>query len=605
MPTTSTDLRPPAGDEDQPDCAGSARRARRRWRPGSTSRHHLALAVVLVALIPVAGIGGVWSADEGALLHQAASVGSGRGWTFPHPFPAADPQGGWFPIHLSAFAVDGGYVVLGKHVAFVHLTALLHRLGGYPAVLLLSAGSALAAASAGSRLAGRSDRRAALPALWLTGVASPLFISAYVAWAHTLAAALVGWALVGLTAGSEAALAADPAAGRPRPGRPASGAPALLGALALGAACLLRTEAGLAAIAVTLALATGAALERDRRRWPPVLAGLATVAGLAADRLTAVPVLGPVDPPEPGDKWGGLPGRLEGFSHTWLAPDFSARPEHLLLLLSAGAVIGAGVTARTRGASDRRVLALVAVAAMAVVIRFAISPVALIPGLVVAFPLLFAGLALLDRSDLARPGVRTLALAVTRYWGAVLATQYRHGGGGEWGGRYFALGLPAAVAMASVALVRAIEPVRGADRRRLLGLGALVTLLPVAMGILGLRDSRAQTRAITDRVDAALAAPGDGTGVPIVVTTLAPLGRWAWDDVDRSRWLLVPAEELALVGPRLSDLSVDRFLFVSDRSVEQLPDLEPWFIPVEPLDPEAGSTLDRVIVPVRAATPER
>jgi hypothetical protein len=130
-------------------------------------------------------------------------------------------------------------------------------------------------------------------------------------------------------------------------------------------------------------------------------------------------------------------------------------------------------------------------------------------------------------------------------------------------------------------------------------------LLPVAMGILGLRDSRAQTRAITDRVDAARAAPGDGTGVPIVVTTLAPLGRWAWDDVDRSRWLLVPAGELALVGPRLRDLSVDRFLFVSDRSVEQLPDLEPWFVPVEPLDPEAGSTLDRVIVPVRAATPER
>ena len=148
MPSTSIVKRSPSGD------AASTTPVRGRARAGPTRRlspaagHHLALALVLIGLVPVAGTAGVWSADEGALLLQATSVGSGRGWTFLHPFAAADPDGVWFPIHLSAFAADGGYVVLGKHVAFIHLTAWLHRLGGYPAVLGFSALSAVAAAAA-------------------------------------------------------------------------------------------------------------------------------------------------------------------------------------------------------------------------------------------------------------------------------------------------------------------------------------------------------------------------------------------------------------------------------------------------------------------------
>ncbi|MEL6985536.1 MAG: hypothetical protein AAFO29_24100, partial [Actinomycetota bacterium] len=232
--------------------------------------HHLAVAVVLAAVLPLAGTNAVWSADEGALLYQATAVAEGEGWTFDHPFPAADPEGSWFPIHLSSFAADGGYVVLGKHTVLVRLVGAVHGLGGYPAVLALSVLAAFVTAAATARLARRLDRAAELPALWLAGVASPLFLSAYVAWAHTLAAALVAWSLLGLTTrwsgpwsrGQDHSVGSDPGPPPPSTERPSRRRLTVIeigAALALGLSCLLRTEATLAAIALTLTL-LGAAL---------------------------------------------------------------------------------------------------------------------------------------------------------------------------------------------------------------------------------------------------------------------------------------------------------------------------------------------------------
>jgi hypothetical protein len=574
-----------AGDRPRPPSGvgGPDRRTR--------LRHHLALAIILAAVLPVAGTNSVWSADEGALLYQASAVAEGRGWTFDHPFPAADPAGRWFPIHLSSFATDGGYIVLSKHTLLVRLVGFLHGAGGYVAVVGLSVVGALAAAAATARLAARIDRRATLPALWLAGIASPLFLSAYVAWAHTVAAALVGWALVWLT----------------WPGRSHRYPALLAGAAALGGACLLRTEATLAAAAVTMALVIPALGRLRARRpirevtgaaTPAALAAVATVAGFGLDRVTAIGRAGPVVPP--GDRWGGVIGRLEGFSHTWLRPDFSDRPRHLLLLGAAAAVIGAGIAARRPGAGPTRVVALLALGCGALLARAVVSPVALIPGLVVAFPLLFAGLVQLRRADLSRPTASASASFLALFWGAVLATQYRYGGGGEWGGRYFALGLPAAIALATPPLIRATDGLRGRDRRQVLVLTAAVALIPVAMGILGLRDSRNQTRAILDRVDATLADPGDGSGRPVVVTTLAPLGRWAWEDVDRSRWLLVDEEDLAEVGSRLRSLGVERVAFVTDSVDAELPRLARHYRPDTPVPPGPGAGLDRVVIPLRA-----
>ena len=236
-------------------------------------------------------------------------MAEGRGWTFAHPFPAVDPDGTWFPIHLAGFTDDGEYIVLGKHALFVRLVGAVNGVGGYAGVLGLSALAQLVAAAASARLAGRIDRRAAVPALWLTGVASPLFLSAYVAWAHTLGAASIGWALVGLTTDTDAGdgAGADPdadvrvgagigahtdpvwsgvAASAVAGSRSLSVSPAhVAGAVALGAAVLVRTEALLAGVAVTAALG-----------WP-------TVRAVAARRR---PRSGSDRPPWPGwRRWSG------------------------------------------------------------------------------------------------------------------------------------------------------------------------------------------------------------------------------------------------------------------------------------------------------------
>ncbi|MEM9561287.1 MAG: hypothetical protein AAGA93_01635 [Actinomycetota bacterium] len=580
------------------DCRVGGARGDRRMLLG----HQLALALVLATVLPIVGTDAVWSADEGALLYQATAVADGRGWTFPHPFPEVDPDGGWFPIHLSVFATDGGYVVLGKHTVLVRLVGAVNGIGGYPAVLGLSILSGLVAASAAARLAGRLERRAAVPALWLTGVASPLFLSSYVAWAHTLAAALVGWALVGLTTERSGGRSGPPIGGW------------LAGGLALGLAMLFRTEAVLAGLALTLALAWPAVRPLRRSRWrstvgglaPSAIAAVSTAVGTAVDTVTAIDRLGPVRPP--GDRWGGLAGRIEAFGHTWLRPDFSSEPHHLLLLGSAAAVIAAGIVARRRPADDPLVLSLLAGGVGALALRFVASPTALIPGLIVAFPVLFTGLALVRRSDLRRGRAETLALFTVLFWGAVLATQYRHGGGGEWGGRYFAIGLPAVIPLSTLGLLRAADSVAGPSRRRVLGLVAIVALLPVTMGLLGMAEARERTRAIIDRVDVSLVDPGpDALGEepdrPVVLTTLAPLGRWAWEDVDRSRWLLVTDDDVAEAGARLNDAGVEQLVLVSESADDDLGQLAPWYAPIGPL-PEAGTPgagLDRIVIPVRSS----
>ncbi|MEL6984723.1 MAG: hypothetical protein AAFO29_20010, partial [Actinomycetota bacterium] len=243
------------------------------------------------------------------------------------------------------------------------------------------------------------------------------------------------------------------------------------------------------------------------------------------------------------------------------------------------------------------VLVLLIVAAAAVVLRFVIEPTALIPGLVVAFPLLFAGFVLVRRDDL-RVGAAPLLMGfVGLFWLAVLATQYRYGGGGEWGGRYFALGLPAAIAVTSGPLVRTAAAIDAPARRRVVALAAVAAMLPVTMGILGLRAARVRTEALTDRIEAELVEAGDG-GTPVVVTTLDPLGRWAWLDVDDGRWLLVDEADLATAAARLQDLGVERLVLVSGQAEDDLDRLAPWYGPMAPLPDVDPSDLARVVIPI-------
>jgi hypothetical protein len=566
----------------------------------SRLRHQLALGLIMAALIPVAGLQAVWSADEGALLYQIRSLSEGTGWTFTHPYPEADPDGNAFPIHLSSWAenrsqdradsqsqdradgpwyqADGPrYIVLAKHTAYLWIAAGLYGLGGYGLVVVLSVLSGLAAAIATSRLASLLDPDAERPALWVAGLASPLLLHSYVAWGHTVAAALVAWGTYWLV----------------RDRQPTASAWSIGAGLAmLFGACLIRTEAPLAVLAIGLAMAA------DRRRlgWVVVTVG---AAGRIVDQLTDVATGGPVEPVS--STWSLVDfaaGRIEGFTITWLLPSYGRAPIDLTIAVAAACVLAAAVVARRGGNAIRLSWLLLTVAAGAVAFRFAGARSALVPGLVVAFPALFGGLALLGRHTLADRRARVLLGGFVLFCGAVLATQYRQGGGGEWGGRYFATGLPFGLAVATASVMHAARGLTTAQRRRLAVPLVASMVLMSTMGILGLRVSRQMTDQLATEigatVDGLAFAAEQGGDRPVVVSTIAGLGRWMWADIDEGRWLRIGRSDLAPTARRLHVLGVDQLIVVTRRPDAEVAEFAPWFEPVPGSSTERSS--DQVVV---------
>ncbi|MEM7273371.1 MAG: hypothetical protein AAF547_09855 [Actinomycetota bacterium] len=607
MTTTTTDDpgRPGADDPSPSRADGSPDRLVVSAR---TRRHQILVAALVFGLTALVGGGAVWSADEGALLAQVELLIGGDGWSAAHPFPAADPAGTAYPLHLSSWEdptvdqaagpdcpADGvgcRYVSLAKHVTYLWLAAGLFAVGGYGAILALSALSTVAAAIATSKLAARIEPAAELPALWLAGLGSPLLLHAVVGWAHAPAAALFGVAVHALLVGEG-------------PGRTRSRSLAwrVGGLLALAGACLLRTEAPLAGLALAagwLGLALLPRLPGPSRRAvfvePAVSArtalavGATTVAATVVDRLTDHPTGGPVEPPSFDEAFGLIDGRIEGFANTWLRPGYEVQPKDLVGQVSAATLVCGTVMFRRAGGGDGiDPTPLVAVAVVGLLARFLGSPVALIPGLVVAFPVLFVGLGLLDRRVRSGP-LAAVVVPFGLFCGAVLATQYRGGGGGEWGGRYFAVGLPLAIAAASVGLVRAGRTLGAAERRRTAALLVATMALLNTMGLLGVHSIRDRTGELGADVLSASVDAGDGDPRPVVLTTMNGLGRWMWDDLDQLRMLRVHPDEVDLVGARLADLGVERLLLVSNDPATDTAALAAWYRPA-PTAAEVGASL--------------
>src|SRR3954451_990066 len=109
----------------------------RRIASAPLAMHAAALAVVLVALLPIIGTTGQFSADEGAAIEQARQLSRGDGWTVPDSFPAADPDGSAFPYELSNRGGDE-YAPFAKHPVYPALLAPAERVLGNSGMLLLS-----------------------------------------------------------------------------------------------------------------------------------------------------------------------------------------------------------------------------------------------------------------------------------------------------------------------------------------------------------------------------------------------------------------------------------------------------------------------------------
>jgi hypothetical protein len=536
-----------AGVLDDPPKPGILRRL---WG-APAGAHVAALALVLIALLPVIGTDASFSADEGAAIVQAQSLAQGRGWIVEHPLPEVDPDTRYHPIELSAKGPDG-IAPFAKHPLYALAMAAAGELGGVTAMVLLSLLGTTVAAAATAALAGRLHPSLSRPAVWTVGLASPLLFDGYLVIAHAMGAAVV----------SLTALAAVTAFER------RSARLALLAAPLLVAAVLLRTEATLLAVALACVAAVLAARHRTLRRPGLVLAAGAlgaAAAGRLIERVWAGAIVGgtvSVSGPGGAEPFGFVEGRIHAAVLTWLRPSYDgpAALDAALLVMLAGIALGAFVGRRRP--QDRAGIVLGSVLAVSGALTgVLLVPKNLVPGLLVAFPLAAAGLFLVTRRTVETTTAQLLLGTFALFSVAVLATQYAVGGTAEWGGRYFAIGLPLVVPVALLALRQAAARI-GPDAAR--PAAAALVACSLMMGVMSVASVRA-THRFTATLMTQIDSAGQAQGVdrPVMVATQGAIPRLAWKTYDRQRWLLVPPADLAGVMARLRDHGVARVTLVT------------------------------------------
>jgi len=566
--TVVADPTPPPLDADDADTdTGGAPtpttggRLRRAWASPLWA-HVVALGLVLVALMPVVGTDASFSADEGAAITQARSLARGDGWIVDHPLPQVDPEGSNYPLELSSKGPNG-VAPFAKHPLYALVLAGAERVGGINAMVALSVLGTLAAAALGAALASRMGGPGlARPTLWALGLASPLLFDGYLVVAHTIGAALAAGAVLMAVIAIERRRAAL----------------ALAVAPFVALAVLFRTEALLFGMA--LAIVAGVLVLRGpvARRWTTGLVAAASLAGAGGaaigERLWATAILGGTAGSTGGgpsglDQVGFLDGRVHGFVITWLRPSYDGGAVDIALLVMAAALALAVFAARRHPGDDPPVRLLAVVAAIASVFALVVGPTAIVPGLLVACPLVLVGLVSFGRGDKGDGGgdadsssrlAATLAAGTFAGFAvAVIATQYATGGSGEWGGRYFAIGLPVIVPVCLLNLRRVGQRLSAPTRRVAAGSLLVCTVCLSTIGIGGLRhthDFSANLMAAVDRTASPIGAR------PVIVTNEPGMPRQAWDTFDRQQWLLVYDEEPSDVFDRLRAAGIERVVVV-------------------------------------------
>lgn len=525
-------------------------------RSPSLALHATVLLLLLLVVLPVVRWRGVFTSDEGAGIAQAKALSDGS-FGIPHPFPAADPSGFEFP-YRSAGEGEDGFSPLPKRFTYSGLLSVADRVGGVPAMIVLSIAGTVIAALLTAHLASQVDPSLGVPAFWLVGLASPLFIDGFLVLGHSIAAAAAAAALLAVR----------------RVMKQPSAVGLLLLASILAAGGLIRAEATLFGAALAVAVAVLGWARADSRLG--VIAGvsmLGVAGGWALDRTITAHVIGSGAIPIPAATDQGVRGflteRLEGLTTTWLRPGYG--PFSASWLLPITIVLLGLVAARLSRQTypDIRVLRAlsITVVALALVMALTYSVAApyVVPGLLIAFPAGVWGIAALDRASLKSSAAMLLALTGGLFALAVLATQYAEGGGWEWGGRYFAIGLPCAAPLAAAGLRNAARRLDVETYRVCLAAVVAPSIALGAMGVSSVRSIRHGWNSFADTIVeiAESTEAGDG-GDPVVVTTESDLPRAAWDHMGASRWLLVSRSEDGLPPTlaRLHQLDIEQLVVV-------------------------------------------
>jgi hypothetical protein len=319
-------------------------------------------------------------------------------------------------------------------------------------------------------------------------------------------------------------------------------------------------------VAVALGVVAAWQVLRHRSRiWAATgaaaLAAVVAVRSLEAAALHAIVGAHRPGPSSSASGGGGfLADRVAALRQTWLAVDATARPASTVLLLAATVAMVLAVWQVRKADRDDRLIRLAMVGAAAlVVLRVLLVPASAVPGLLIAFPLLWIGLCASGPATWSSVESRVLAAVAGLAALGVLATQYRAGGSAEWGGRYFAVLLPLLVPLA-VAGLASVRDRLDAPTVRVAG-GALL-VISVAFAALAAGTLRHAHDVAARRV-ATIEAASSSLDQPVVVTDERGMPRFAWPTFAHQRWLLVDPARDRSVATDLAAAGVHRFVLVS------------------------------------------
>lgn len=471
--------------------------------PAALLRHATAALGLLVGLTFWVGTAGYFIIDEAALYGQLDVLEQGS-WTLPLPTTESGAPEEHVPMARSD-VTDDGWAPFAKHPVHVALARTADSIAGHFGVRMLSVLGTVAAAAAAAMLC--RGRTPALVAFWLTAALSPLAFYSQLVLAHTLGAAVAGL------------LAVVTVVRRPS----ARTAAAAFGLTCIGG--LLRSEFLLLgfAFAGVLMLAT---FRGRRGGWgygtALACAGGSLGAWLLEPRILRALIGGDATvaarPTGAGDGVFELTsGAARSLFDLTLDSDGLLQPLSLVLAIVLALVALAVVRLRPEGDVGVVVLAVVSVASAAVHL---LEP-HVIRGFVFAFPPVLV-MVVVRRKDTSAELSQLVAVAGV-FAVAVFATQYRLGGGPEWGWRYFIIGVPLLTPPLAVAVVNLWR--RGAAPSRVGVVGVLLTsALILVGGLAAQRQTVLHTATFLERSEQIVR----DSGVGHVVAANSSFGRFTY-----------------------------------------------------------------------------
>lgn len=523
-------------------------------RPPSTAAlvgHAAALWLGLLLLMPVVGVDrSPLITDEGALLMQLEILDDHGSWYTPYPLLDLDPDGAYVPLAYSNYE-NGELIPYSSRPAYVLLNLLPFRSMGIWGVTALGSLFAALAALATGLTARHLQPSAALPALWLVGVASPLFVHAQILQGHTIgAAAAAGGCLI--------AVRAQHALGQ-------RWVALLLIGLTMFAATTVRREVLFVAAGL---LAWGALRIVTKRTTFDAALGLAASAGgflgLAVDRVLVWQIQGvsaaPNIPVASDSEQSLLADRLWSLYHSTIRFSFGDLTiADTVALIALVLVVVGSIQVRRRADCVLLVVGLVAMTGLALVQAIATHDAPhLVPGIFMASPLLFAGLLLVPPTALRERAGALLAVVAAVTTVLVLALQYQ--GSWEWGARFLSVSIPPVATLSAVGWIRGVALVN-APARRTLAAAASITVIAIAgLAVTGQHDGRMATRELASTLVAEASERDD-----LIVTTELWMPRLDTSQLGpvQHRWARAAPEEMPSLLGMLADEGVDQLVLAA------------------------------------------